>query len=709
MEIKNLSLDLETKSSVDIGKSGAYKYAESPDFAILLFGVSINHGPITVYDLACGDSVPEEIIAALSDDRVTKWAYNASFERVCLSVWLRRNYPQHFRSYSIPGDPVQNYLDPASWKCTLVWAAYNGLPLGLEKVGAVLGFEEQKLKEGKDLIKYFCCPCKPTKSNGGRTWNLPQHAPEKWELFKKYNERDVQVEMQIQERLKNYPVPDFVWDEYHLDQQINDRGIMIDQDMVREALRIDELSKTDLTVRMQKKTGLDNPNSVIQMKDYLAENGMEVESLGKKDVAAMIKTAPEDLAEVLSLRLQLAKSSVRKYQAMQNAVCADGRCHGMFQFYGANRSGRWAGRLIQLQNLPQNHMDDLEQARDLVKAGDYEMLDMLYDSVPGVLSELIRTAFIPRPGYKFVVSDFSAIEARVLSHLAGETWRAEVFHKGRDIYCESASRMFGVPVEKHGQNSHLRQKGKIAELALGYGGSVGALKAMGALDMGLTEDELQPLVDMWRSSNPHITQYWWAVDAAVKDAIQMRTQTQVGDIIFLMKNGMLFITLPSGRRLAYVKPRIGENRFGGESVTYMGIDAQKKWSRIESYGPKFVENIVQAVSRDILAHASSNAARRYRWMRSVSRWGGPRRGYPASSSGPMDMSADFIRSNKKRAAPTLVVSAALRLNSCIRNAPGPSYVCSDRKVDRRPSVRRSCLSPNNHPSDPEHSSSNLPG
>ncbi len=603
MEIKNLSLDLETKSSVDIGKSGAYKYAESPDFAILLFGVSINHGPITVYDLACGDSVPEEIIAALSDDRVTKWAYNASFERVCLSVWLRRNYPQHFRSYSIPGDPVQNYLDPASWKCTLVWAAYNGLPLGLEKVGAVLGFEEQKLKEGKDLIKYFCCPCKPTKSNGGRTWNLPQHAPEKWELFKKYNERDVQVEMQIQERLKNYPVPDFVWDEYHLDQQINDRGIMIDQDMVREALRIDELSKTDLTVRMQKKTGLDNPNSVIQMKDYLAENGMEVESLGKKDVAAMIKTAPEDLAEVLSLRLQLAKSSVRKYQAMQNAVCADGRCHGMFQFYGANRSGRWAGRLIQLQNLPQNHMDDLEQARDLVKAGDYEMLDMLYDSVPGVLSELIRTAFIPRPGYKFVVSDFSAIEARVLSHLAGETWRAEVFHKGRDIYCESASRMFGVPVEKHGQNSHLRQKGKIAELALGYGGSVGALKAMGALDMGLTEDELQPLVDMWRSSNPHITQYWWAVDAAVKDAIQMRTQTQVGDIIFLMKNGMLFITLPSGRRLAYVKPRIGENRFGGESVTYMGIDAQKKWSRIESYGPKFVENIVQAVSRDILAHA----------------------------------------------------------------------------------------------------------
>ena len=603
MDIKNLSLDLETKSSVDIAKCGVYKYAESPDFEILLFGVSVNHGPITVYDLACEDTVPDEIIAALSDDRVTKWAYNAAFERVCLSVWLRRYYPQHFKTYSIPGDPVQNYLDPSSWKCTLVWAAYNGLPLGLDKVGAVLGFEEQKLKEGKELIKYFCCPCKPTKKNGGRTWNLPHHAPEKWALFKKYNERDVQVEMQIQERLKNYQVPDFVWDEYHLDQEINDRGIMIDQEMVSQALRIDELSKSDLTARMRQKTGLENPGSVVQMKNYLAENGMEVDTLGKKDVAAMIKAAPENLAEVLALRLQLAKSSVRKYQAMQNAVCADGRCHGMFQFYGANRSGRWAGRLIQLQNLPQNHMEDLEEARGLVKAGDYEMLDMLYDSVPGVLSELIRTAFIPRPGYKFIVSDFSAIEARVLSHLAHEQWRAEVFHEGRDIYCESASRMFCVPVEKHGQNSHLRQRGKVAELALGYGGSVGALKAMGATDMGIPEEELQPLVNMWRSSNPNITAYWWTVDRAVKDAITQRTRTQVGDIIFEMRNGMLFISLPSGRKLAYVKPRIGENRFGGESVTYMGIDATKHWSRIESYGPKFVENIVQAVSRDILAYA----------------------------------------------------------------------------------------------------------
>ena len=599
MEIKYTSLDLETRSSVDITKSGVYKYAESPDFEILLFGVSVNGGAVTVYDLASGDRVPEEIIKALSDDSVTKWAYNASFERVCLSVWLRRNYPQYFKSYSIEEDPVQQYLDPASWKCTLVWAAYNGLPLSLDKVGAVLGFEEQKLKEGKELIRYFCMPSKTE----GRKWNLPEHAPEKWELFKKYNQRDVEVEMQIQERLKNYPVPDFMWDEYHLDQEINDRGIMIDRQLVEQAISIDEQSRNDLTARMQKLTGLDNPNSVMQLKDYLSDNGLETESLGKKDVTAMLKTVPENIAEILSLRLQLAKSSVKKYQAMQNAVCNDGRCHGMFQFYGANRSGRWAGRLIQLQNLPQNHMSDLEQARALVKAGDYEMLNMLYASVPNVLSELIRTAFIPRPGYKFIVSDFSAIEARVLSHLAGEKWRSEVFRTGGDIYCASASQMFHVPVEKHGVNSHLRQKGKIAELALGYGGSVGALKAMGALDMGLAEDELQPLVDKWRAANPSIVAFWWKVDEAVKTAIQMCTSERIGNITFTVKSGMLFITLPSGRKLAYVKPRIGMNQFGGESVTYMGIDATKKWSRIESYGPKFVENIVQAISRDILAYA----------------------------------------------------------------------------------------------------------
>lgn len=603
MEIKTLSIDLETRSRADIGKTGVYRYAEDPDFDILLFGVSINGGPVEVYDLASGDRLPDDILQALMDNRVIKSAYNASFERVCISYWLRKNYPEHFKSYGAEDDPVHNYLDPAAWRCTLVWAAYNGLPLGLEKVGAVLGLEEQKLKEGKDLIRYFCCPCRPTASNGGRTWNLPRHAPEKWDLFKRYNKRDVEVELQIQERLKKYSVPDFVWDEYRLDQEINDRGIMIDEVMVKQALCIDEVSRNDLISRMQKLTGMSNPNSVAQMKDYLADNGLEAESLGKKEVAAMIKTAPEDLAEVLSLRLQLAKSSVRKYEAMQNAVCADGRCHGMFQFYGANRSGRWAGRLIQLQNLPQNHLPDLEHARELVKQGDYEILDMLYDSVPGVLSELIRTAFIPRPGYKFIVSDFSAIEARVLSYLAGEQWRMDVFRNGGDIYCASASQMFKVPVEKHGRNSHLRQKGKIAELALGYGGSVGALKAMGAIEMGLSEDELQPLVKMWRDSNPRIVQYWWKVDEAVKETIETHEATKVGSVSFHARNGMLFIQLPSGRQLSYVKPRIGENQFGGESVTYMGIDANKKWSRIESYGPKLTENIVQAVSRDVLAYA----------------------------------------------------------------------------------------------------------
>ncbi len=593
-EIKTLSIDLETKSSVDISKAGVYKYAQSPDFDILLFGVSINSGPVTVYDLACGDVLPDEILAALPDSDVTKWAYNASFERICISEWLRKKYPQYC---------VERYLDPSSWKCSMVWAAYNGLPFGLEKVGAVLGLEQQKLKEGKDLIRYFCNPCKPTKSNGGRIWNLPEHAPEKWDLFKKYNQRDVEVEMQIQDRLRSYPVPDFVWDEYQSDQRINDRGIMIDRELVEQAIRMDDVSNADLTAEMQKLTDLENPNSVAQLKGFLAEKGIEAESLGKKDVAEMIKSSPPELAQILELRLQLAKSSVKKYQAMQNAACEDDRCRGMFQFYGASRSGRWAGRLIQLQNLPQNHLPDLEQARALVKSGDYEMVKMLYGNVPQILSELIRTAFIPAPGYKFIVSDFSAIEARVLSHLAGETWRSDVFKNNGDIYCASASQMFGVPVEKHGVNGHLRQKGKIAELALGYGGSVGALKAMGAIEMGLAEEELQPLVSMWRESNPRIVQYWWKVDSAVKKAIKEHVTTEVGDVKFFWKSGMLFIELPSGRRLAYVKPKIGVNKFGGESVTYMGTDAQKKWSRIESYGPKFTENIVQAISRDILAYA----------------------------------------------------------------------------------------------------------
>ena len=604
--IKEMSIDLETYSDVDISKCGAYKYAESENFEILLFGVSIDGGDVQVFDLACGDTIPDDILAALSDYTVTKWAFNANFERICLSNWLRKHHPAHFKGYSIPEDPASKYLDPASWKCTMIWSAYMGLPLSLEGVGAVLKLQDQKMKEGKDLIKYFCCPCKPTKVNGGRTRNLPEHAPDKWETFKTYNKRDVDVEMAIKQRLSKFPVPDFVWEEYHLDQEINDRGIMLDMDVVENAIAFDEKSKAELMIAMQNITNLDNPNSVVQMKQWLSDNGIEAESLGKKDVAAMIKDTAGDVAAALKLRLQLAKSSVKKYQAMQNAVCKDGRAHGMFQFYGANRSGRWAGRLIQLQNLPQNHMNDLADARELVRTGDYDSLELLYDDIPDTLSQLIRTAFIARPGYKFVVSDYSAIQARVLAYLAGETWRSKVFAEGKDIYCASASQMFGVPVEKHGINSHLRQKGKIAELALGYGGSVGALISMGALDMGLTEDELQPLVDSWRASNPNITAFWWNVDNAVKTAIKMKVPTEVNGIKFLCRSGMLFIKLPSGRTLSYVKPRIGENRFGGESVTYEGIGSTKKWERIESYGPKFVENIVQAVSRDLLCFAMRN-------------------------------------------------------------------------------------------------------
>lgn len=601
--MKELSIDLETYSDIDISKCGAYKYAESDNFEILLFGVSVDNGPVVVYDLTSGDEIPAEILAALSDENVTKWAFNAFFERVCLSNWLRKHHPKYFKTYNTQGDPVQNFLDPASWKCTMIWSAYMGLPLSLEGVGSVLKLQNQKMKEGKDLIKYFCSPCKPTKVNGGRTRNLPEHAPDKWETFKTYNRRDVEVELAIKQRLSKFPVPDSVWHEYHIDQEINDRGIMLDMDVVENAIAFDERSKSALMIAMKNITNLDNPNSVVQMKQWLSDNGVETESLGKKEVAGLIKETDGDISKALKLRLQLAKSSVKKYQAMQNAVCKDGRAHGMFQFYGANRSGRWAGRLIQLQNLPQNHMSDLTEARELVRTGDYDTLDMLYDDIPDTLSQLIRTAFIARPGYKFIVSDYSAIEARVLAHLAGETWRSKVFAEGKDIYCASASQMFGVPVKKHGINSHLRQKGKIAELALGYGGSVGTLKSMGALEMGLTEEELQPLVDSWRSSNPMITAFWWNVDNAIKTAIKMHIPTEVNGIHFCYKSGMLLIKRPSGRVLSYVKPKIGENRFGGESVTYEGIGSTKKWERIESYGPKFVENIVQAVSRDILCNA----------------------------------------------------------------------------------------------------------
>ena len=603
MAIHTLSIDLETFSDVDLKKCGVYKYASSPNFEILLFGVSVDGGEVTVYDLASGDTVPEEIIRALSDDSVIKWAYNASFERVCLSVWLRRNYPQCFSSYSIEEDTVRNYLDPSSWRCSLVWGAYMGLPLSLEGIGKVLKLENQKMAEGKALIRYFCVPCKPTKANGGRTRNLPEHDPVKWSTFIAYNKRDVETEMAIQQKLSKFPAPDFLWAEYHLDQEINDRGIQLDMVLVDQAIAIDERSREELSAKMRQLTALENPNSVQQMKEWLTKHGLEVDSLDKKAVKELLKTAPPELAEVLELRRQLAKSSVKKYQAMQNAVCADGRARGMFQFYGANRSGRWAGRLIQLQNLPQNHMAHLEDARSLVRSGDYAMLSALYDSVPEVLSELIRTAFVPREGYKFIVSDFSAIEARVLSFLAGESWRLKVFAENGDIYCASASAMFHVPVEKHGQNAPLRQKGKIAELALGYGGSVGALKSMGALEMGLAEEELQPLVDAWRTSNPNIVQLWWDVDNAVKTTVRQRLDTETHGIRFHYRSGMLFIILPSGRQLCYVKPKMGTNKFGGDSVTYEGVGSTKKWERIESYGPKFVENIVQAVSRDILMYA----------------------------------------------------------------------------------------------------------
>ncbi|WP_270272261.1 DNA polymerase [Enterococcus faecalis] len=589
--MKHLSLDLETYSSVDISKCGVYKYSESPDFEIMLFAYSVDGSSVEVVDLTQGERIPREIIDALSDETVIKHAFNANFERVCLSRFLG----------------VDGFLSPRGWHCTMIWAATLGLPLSLAGVGAVLGLDKQKLSEGKDLIRYFCVPCAPTKTNGGRTRNLPHHAPDKWTSFKEYNVRDVEVELAIQKKLSKFPVPQETWEEYWLDQEINDRGIEIDMTLADAAVHLDELSKNEINKKLQELTGLENPNSVIQMRSWLSKHGLEVESLGKAAVSELLSSTDDELLkEVLLLRQQLAKSSVRKYQAMQNFACSDNRARGLFQFYGANRTGRFAGRGIQLQNLPQNHMEDLEEARGLVRQGDYDSLSLLYDSVPNVLSELIRTAFVPKNGMKFIVSDFSAIEARVIAWLAGEKWRQEVFKNGGDIYCASASQMFGVPVEKHGVNGHLRQKGKISELALGYGGSVGALKAMGALNMGLTEDELQPLVTSWRDSNPAITKLWWDVDRSVKDCIKQRGKTETHGIKFEYKSKFLFIHLLSGRKLAYVKPQIGENRFGGESVIYEGVGTTKKWERLESYGPKFVENIVQAMARDILCFAMDN-------------------------------------------------------------------------------------------------------
>lgn len=590
--MKNISIDIETYSDQNLAKTGVYRYCESENFELLLFAYSVDSEPVKVVDLANGEKIPDEILSALTDDSVTKWAFNAAFERICLSRFL--------------GFPTGEYLNPKGWRCSMVWAATMGLPLSLEGVGTVLGLEKQKLTEGKELIKYFCQPCVATKTNSGRTRNLPIHAPDKWEMFKKYNIRDVETEMGIQHKLRKFPVPDEVWTEYHIDQEINDRGVGLDMVLVRQAIEMDNRSREELIANLKSITGLENPNSVIQMKRWLSDNGIKTDSLDKKTVSKLLKSAPKKLVDVLTLRQQIAKSSVRKYQAMKNAVCADNRARGMFQFYGANRTGRWAGRLIQMQNLPQNHIAELSQARELVKAGDYDAVQMLYEDVPDTLSQLIRTAFIPKENTHFFVADFSAIEARVIAWLAGEKWRQEVFAKGGDIYCASASQMFKVPVEKHGVNGHLRQKGKIAELALGYGGSVGALKAMGALDMGLSEDELLQLVDAWRQSNPHIVNLWWTVDRAAMEAVKYKHTTTAYGLTFSCRSGMLFITLPSGRKLAYVKPKVGTNKFGGSCITYEGVGSTKKWERLDTYGPKLVENIVQATARDILCYAMKN-------------------------------------------------------------------------------------------------------
>jgi DNA-directed DNA polymerase len=589
----HLSLDLETKSSVDIMKSGVYRYAEAEDFAILLFGYAVDSGAVQVIDVANGERIPQEILDALTDDKITKWAFNANFERVCLSRYLsdlgKRLDPAH-ENHPLSRDRIR-FLSPCSWRCTMVWTAYMGLPLSLAAVGSVLGLEGQKMTEGKALIRRFSVP--------------PFHEPagDKWELFKSYNRRDVEVEMAIQKRLSKYPVPQSVWDEYVLDQEINDRGIRLDMPLVENAVKMDATTKEKLTDRLKALTGLENPNSVVQMKEWLKAHGVETESLDKKSVTALLKIAHAPISNVLALRQQLAKSSVKKYQTMQNTVCSDDRARGMFQFYGANRTGRFSGRHIQLQNLPRNYLIDLECARALVRQGNYDALEMLYESVPDVLSQLTRTAFIPKEGRKFIVADFSAIEARVLSWLAKERWRMDVFADDGDIYCATASRMFHCNVVKHGENGHLRQYGKVAELSSGYGGSVGALKAFGALESGMKEEELKPLVDAWRSANPHIVDFWWAVDRAAKDCIKERSTKVTHGIRFIYQGGMMFIELPSSRRLSYVKPRIGENPFGGESITYMGLDLSKKWARIESYGPKLVENITQAISRDILCYA----------------------------------------------------------------------------------------------------------
>jgi DNA polymerase len=580
-----LEMDIESFSDVDLIKCGVYAYADSPAFEILLFAYSFDGGETQIIDLAQGEKLPAEVEEAIFDVSVTKTAYNANFERTCLSKYFGR------------------YIPPESWHCSAVQAAMLALPRSLEDVGRVLGLDEQKMKEGRELIRYFCVPCKPTKANGGRTRNLPCHAPEKWELFKTYCKRDVDVEKAIRRKLHNFPIPESEMELYRLDQRINDRGVLVDMGLVEQAIACERLHKEVVTKRAYELTGLENPNSVAQLKGWLGDMGMEAESLSKKAVAEMIAETDGEVEELLRLRLLMAKTSVKKYEAMERSVCSDGRVHGLLQFYGANRTGRFAGRLVQIQNLPQNHLPDLELARELVKQGRFEDIELLYDSTPNVLSELIRTAFIPKPGCRFVVADFSAIEARVMGWLSGEEWVLDVFCGDGKLYEMTASRMFGIPMAEIGKGSPERAKGKVASLACQYGGSTGALVSMGALDMGLTEEELPPLVAAWRKANPHMVQFWWDVDAAAVKAVTEKQKTKVGRIIFEYKSCILFITLPSGRKLSYVKPRMAVNKFGRDGLTYEGISENKKWSRIETYGPKLVENIVQGTARDLLAEA----------------------------------------------------------------------------------------------------------
>lgn len=588
--MKKLSIDIETFSDIDLIKCGVYKYADSPAFEILLFAYSIDDGEIHIVDLVRGEELPDEITEAIKSDTVIKTAFNAQFERVCLSKHLGI------------------LLDPSSWYCTAVQAAELSLPSSLADVGAALGLERQKMTEGKELIKYFCVSCKPTKSNGGRTRNMPGDAPEKWALFKEYCKRDVDVERQIAEKLKKYPLSKSEHDLYVLDQNINDRGVLVDLELARQAVKLNSIQTAVATEQAYTLTGLENPNSVAQLKAWLTENGVEIDSLSKKAVAALADETDGDIQEMLHLRLLMSKTSVKKYEAVMRSVCRDNRVRGMMRFCGASRTGRWSGQILQVQNLPQNHLPDLTLARDIVKDGDFEMLDMTFGNVPNVLSELIRTVLIPKQNHRFIVADFSAIEARVLSWLAGEQWRLDTFRNGGDIYCASASQMFRVPVEKHGVNGHLRQKGKISELACGYGGSVGALKNMGAVEMGVPEDELQGLINDWRNANPHIVKLWTEVGNTAMKAIKEKTIVSLGKLVFMYERGILFIRLPSGRRLSYIKPRIGTNRFGGDSITYMGVGTSKKWERLETFGGKLVENIVQAIARDLLASAMMNVA-----------------------------------------------------------------------------------------------------